>query len=357
MPAEVKDIIREEIREIKAYHVPDSGKMIKLDAMENPYTMPDSLMDEWLSLVRAAEINRYPDPAANKLSAVINKYMGLPKNNSSILGNGSDELIQILAMAVAKPGVKILAPEPGFVMYSMISTFTRVEYIGVPLKENFSLDIDLMLQEIQTHQPAVIFLAYPNNPTGNLFLDEDIVKILNVADGLVVVDEAYHPFACTSFMPRLSEFDNLLVMRTVSKMGLAGLRLGYLAGSDKWIAELDKIRLPYNINVLTQVTAEFALKNSDVFEQQAKIIRDQRDWLFDKLSQFSQFNVFPSRANFILLRVIKGDAQDIFENLKKHGILIKNSHSAGGVLTQCLRITVGKPEENKALIDALAKCI
>ncbi|MCW9048429.1 MAG: histidinol-phosphate transaminase [Gammaproteobacteria bacterium] len=365
MPDLRKNLIREEIQALNAYHVPDPGDMIKLDAMENPYHMPEALKAEWLGVIEHAEINRYPDPAATKLSTVLKTYMGVPENNSSvngcansiILGNGSDELIQIMAMAVAKTGRKILAPEPGFVMYNMIATFTGLEYLGVPLNEGFSLDMPLMLNAIKTHQPVLIFLAYPNNPTGNLFSDSDIVQILNAAEGLVVVDEAYHPFACCSFMSRLGEFDNLLVMRTVSKMGLAGLRLGLLAGPDKWISEFDKIRLPYNINILTQLTAEFALKHAEVFEQQAATIREQREWLFNELSCFSQFDVFPSRANFILLRVLQGDASLIFEDLKKRGILIKNSHSAGGILTQCLRITVGKPEENKLLVGALKECL
>jgi len=351
------NLIRPEIQTINAYHVPDSEGMIKLDAMENPYAMPEEIMDEWLVLIKQAEINRYPDPSASKLSVVLKQYMGVPSGNSMILGNGSDELIQIMAMAVTQPGRKILAPEPGFVMYNMISTFTGLDYIGVPLKDDFALDMPAMLEAIQIHQPALIFLAYPNNPTGNLFLVSEIEQILNVAEGLVVVDEAYHPFACVSFMSRLGEFDNLLVMRTVSKMGLAGLRLGLLAGPDKWISEFDKIRLPYNINSLTQVTAEFALTHAQVFEQQAKIIREQRAWLFDELTKFAQFQVFPSCANFILLRILQGDASQIFECLKHHGILIKNSHSAGGALTQCLRITVGLPEENKALIATLKGCI
>lgn len=361
----VSNLIRKEIQAINAYHVPDSGDMIKLDAMENPYHMPEELMVEWLDLVKQAEINRYPDPSASKLSAVLKSYMEVPESissshankNSIILGNGSDELIQIMAMAVAKPGAKILAPEPGFVMYNMIATFTGLEYLGVPLKTDFSLDMPAMLDAIKKHQPALIFIAYPNNPTGNLFAENEIEQILDAAQGLVVVDEAYHPFACTSFMPRLGEFNNLLVMRTVSKMGLAGLRLGLLAGPDKWISEFDKIRLPYNINILTQVTAEFALKHAEVFEKQAATIREQREWMFKELSCFAQFSVFPSRANFILLRVLQGDASDIFEGLKKRGVLIKNSHSAGGVLTQCLRITVGKPEENASLIKALKACL
>jgi len=360
MSEKVDKLIRKEILSLQAYHVPNPGEMIKLDAMENPYHMPVALMDEWLCLIKQAEINRYPDPSAAKLSAALEEYMEVPNKISSvknriILGNGSDELIQILAMAVAKPGSKILAPEPGFVMYNMIATFVGMEYIGVALMNDFSLDMPAMLSAIKTHQPALIFLAYPNNPTGNLFSADDIVEIISTAEGLVVVDEAYHPFACESFMTRVGEFDNLLVMRTVSKMGLAGLRLGLLAGPEKWINELDKIRLPYNINILTQVTAQFAIKHADIFEAQAKIIREQREWLFNELSQFVQFEVYQSRANFILLKVLEGDATKIFEDLKQRGILIKNSHSAGGVLTQCLRVTVGKPEENIALINVLKK--
>ena len=353
----MSDIIRPEIRALNAYHVADPGEMIKLDAMENPYHMPESLQDEWLSLVRQAELNRYPDPSAQALSKVLVEYMEVPKNNSIVLGNGSDELIQMISMAVAQPGRKIMAPEPGFVMYRMIAKFVGMEYLGVPLQEDFSLDMAAMLKVIKEQQPSLIFLAYPNNPTGNLFAEEEIIEILKVSEGLVVVDEAYHPFACTSFMSRLGEFDNLLVMRTVSKMGLAGLRLGLLAGPDKWISEFDKIRLPYNVNILTQVTAEFALKHSDVFEEQATLIREQRDWLFEELQSFSQFQVFPSRANFILLRVLEGDANLIFECLKEQGILIKNMHPAGGVLSQCLRITVSTEEENQALISALDECV
>lgn len=357
----MSDLIRKEIQALNAYHVADPGDMIKLDAMENPYHMPEALMDEWLGLVKKAEINRYPDPSAQKLTAMLRSYMGVPGDNSTgistILGNGSDELIQMLAMAVSKPGRKILAPAPGFVMYSMIATFVSMEYVGVPLQEDFSLDMPAMLKAIKTHQPALIFLAYPNNPTGNLFAEEEIIEILNTAEGLVIVDEAYHPFACSSFMPRLGEFNNLLVMRTVSKMGLAGLRLGLLAGPDKWLSEIDKVRLPYNINILTQVTAEFALKHADVFENQASIIREQREWLFNELNKCSQFEVFPSKANFILMRVVVGDASDIFESLKKQGVLIKNMHPAGGVLSQCLRVTVGAPEENQALITAIFKAV
>ncbi len=353
----MSDLIREEIQAINAYHVADPGDMIKLDAMENPYSIPEALQHQWLDRVKAAQINRYPDPSAAKLTAILRDYMGVPEGNSIILGNGSDEIIQIMAMAVAAPDRMIMAPEPGFVMYKMIATFAGMNYLGVPLQDDFSLDMPAMLRAIKEHQPAIIFLAYPNNPTGNLFAEEDIVEIVKAAEGLVVIDEAYHPFACTSFMSRLGEFDNLLVMRTVSKMGLAGLRLGLLAGSPKWLNEFDKVRLPYNINILTQVTAEFALQHAEVFEQQAALIREQREWLLLQLAEIEQFEVFPSRANFILLRVKQGDAQAIFESLMQQGVLIKNLHPAGGALSQCLRLTVGTPQENQAMLEALKKAI
>ncbi len=353
----MSDLIRKEIQALSAYHVADPGDMIKLDAMENPYAIPEELKQEWLDAVRDAPVNRYPDPSAKQLTETLRSYMGIGESNSILLGNGSDEIIQMMAMAVAQPGRCILAPEPGFVMYRMIATFCGMDYVGVPLQEDFSLDMPAMLEAINAHQPALIFLAYPNNPTGNLFDEEQVVEIIRAAQGIVIIDEAYNPFACASFMPRLGEFDNLVVMRTVSKMGLAGLRLGLLAGPEKWLGEFDKVRLPYNINVLTQVTAEFALKHANVFEQQATILREQREWLFQQLSAFEAFKVFPSRANFILVRVLEGDATQIFEGLKASGVLIKNMHPAGGMLNQCLRFTVGTPEENQALLTALKSLV
>ena len=214
-----------------------------------------------------------------------------------------------------------------------------------------------MLDAIKTHQPALIFIAYPNNPTGNLFDEQAIIEIIQATQGLVVIDEAYHPFACTSFMCRTVEFDNLLVMRTVSKMGLAGLRLGLLVGAKKWINEFNKVRLPYNINILTQVSGVFAIQHADVFEQQASSIREQREWMFNVLNTMDDLEVYPSQANFILFRLKKAKAEQVFNGLKDEGILIKNMNPAGGMLQQCLRVTIGMPEENKIFIYSLKKII
>ena len=247
--------------------------------------------------------------------------------------------------------------DPGFVMYKMIANFVGINYVGVPLTEDFLLDMDNTRQAIKQYQPAIIFIAYPNNPSANCYNDKDIEEIISLAPGMVVLDEAYHPFAQTSFMSRLVEYDNLLVMRTVSKMGLAGLRLGLLCGQSEIINEIDKIRLPYNINVLTQITTEFVLDNIEELDQQAKKIRDERELLLEVMHAIPGLKVFPSQANFILFRVLDANrnrnVNDVFDSIKKSGVLIKNMKANTGLLKNCLRVTVGTPEENKAFLAAL----
>lgn len=345
--------VRPEIRAISAYHVPDPGKLIKLDAMENPYTWPAEMVEEWLALLKQTHVNRYPDPAARGLTAELRKAMDVPEDMGVLLGNGSDEIIQILALALGGEGRAVLAPEPGFVMYRMIATFSGMDYVGVPLQENFSLDLPAMLEAIEEHDPAVIYLAYPNNPTGNLFDEGEIEAIIRAANAVVVVDEAYHAFAGKSYMSRLGEFDNLLVMRTVSKLGLAGLRLGLLAGPQPWLDEFDKVRLPYNINVLTQASAEFALSHLAVFDEQTRLIREERTRLLAEMGKLAGLTVYPSAANFILFRVPQGRADAVFESIKQGGVLIKNMKATSGPLADCLRVTVGTPEENDAFLAGL----
>lgn len=346
--------VRPEIRALSAYHVPDPGNMIKLDAMENPYHWPEEMMNEWFDVLKNVELNRYPDPSAKKLTEQLRIAMQVPEDAGIILGNGSDELIQMIAMAMSGDEKSILSVEPGFVMYRMIATFAGMEYIGVPLNEDFSLNETAVLNAIDVNEPAIIFIAYPNNPTGNLFDRETLIKIIQAAPGVVIIDEAYHAFAGDSFMPLVSEYPNLLVMRTVSKMGLAGLRLGLLAGNPEWLHEFDKVRLPYNINILTQASAEFAMKHLPVLDKQTQQICDDRELLFEQLNKIEGLQVFPSKANFILIRVKENQAEKIFTELKEKGVLIKNLNPAGGHLKDCLRITVGKPEENKKLLDVLS---
>jgi histidinol-phosphate aminotransferase len=350
----VHDRVRAEIRALRAYGVADARDLIKLDAMENPYTWPEEIREAWLEHLRAVDVNRYPDPEARALQARLREVMEVPPDQAVLLGNGSDELIQMILLAMALPDAVVLAPTPGFVMYEMTARFAGMKFVGVPLRaDDFALDREAMLAAIREHDPAVIFLAWPNNPTGNLFDRADIEAILLAASGLVVVDEAYHAFADASFMDRLGEFDNLVVMRTVSKLGLAGLRLGLLAGPAPWLNEFNKVRLPYNINVLTQATAEFVLGRREWLEQQTAHIRSERARVAEALDSMPAVQHWPSDANFILFRVDRASAGDIHAGLLASGVLIKNLDGGDPLLAGCLRVTIGTPQENDAFLAAL----
>ncbi|MBI4756491.1 MAG: histidinol-phosphate transaminase [Betaproteobacteria bacterium] len=353
--ASPQTLVRPEILALSAYHVPPAAGMVKLDAMENPYRLPAEAARSVGRLAAETELNRYPDPSAAELKSVLRAAMGVPAGAELLLGNGSDEIIQIIAMALARPGATLLAPEPGFVMYRMIATFCGLRYVGVPLAEDFALDRAAVLAAMGAHRPAVVFLAWPNNPTGNLFDAGDVADIIRAAPGLVVVDEAYHAFAGASFMARLGEFPNLLVMRTLSKLGLAGLRLGLLAGAPAWLEEFDKLRLPYNINVLTQALAAQLLRDPRVLTDQAAAIIAERTVLLTALRGIPGVRAWDSAANFILLRV--ADAPGVFARLKAQGVLIKNLHGSHAQLANCLRVTVGTPEENARFIETLRQIL
>lgn len=353
-------LLRQEVLDLHAYHVPDSSGYIKLDAMENPYLVPPALRGEIAEAVAAAAINRYPDPGAVALKEKIRTAIGLPEGVELLLGNGSDELIQLLVLGLNKPGATMLSVEPSFVMYKMIATFTGMRYVGVPLITNFgtadfSLDLPAILTAIERERPALIFLAYPNNPTGNLFSAEAVAQIIAASPGLVVLDEAYYAFASDSFIPHLMRYTNLLVMRTFSKLGMAGLRLGFLAGSAAWLGQLEKLRLPYNVGVLPQLVAEILLSHHELLLQQAEQIKRDRAKLFQQLSEIAAVRVYTSEANFLLFRVANAGA--IFDGLKQRGVLIKNLNGGHPILKDCLRVTVGTPEENERFMIALTESI
>jgi histidinol-phosphate aminotransferase len=353
-------LLRREILDLHPYHVPDSVGYTKLDAMENPYLLPSALRREIADAVASADINRYPDPDPLSLKQKIRDVTGLPGNRGVLLGNGSDELIQLLAMAVNKPGATLLSVEPSFVMYKMIATFVGMRYVGVPLlsdcgTEDFSLDLPATLAAIRREQPALVFLAYPNNPTGNLFSAQDVIQIIGASPGLVVVDEAYYAFASDSFIPHLENYPNLLVMRTFSKLGMAGLRLGFLAGDTAWLEQLEKLRLPYNVGVLPQLVAGKLLEHHDVLLQQAEQIRQNRAELYRQLNEIAAVRVYPSEANFLLFRV--ANATKIFNCLKQRGVLIKNLHGGHPMLNNCLRVTIGTPDECAKFAKALMESI
>ncbi|MDD5460614.1 MAG: histidinol-phosphate transaminase [Methylococcales bacterium] len=353
----VASVFRKEVLAMSAYKVADAQGLIKLDAMENPYDWPEDIKKDWLETLKDCPLNRYPDPEARQLVQTIRRLNRIPDQFDVLLGNGSDEIIQLLLMAL--PGTAgVLAPVPGFVMYKQLSDCLGLAFQGISLlPETFDLDLPAMLTFIGQHQPSVIFLAYPNNPTGNLFSETSIREVIEASQGLVVIDEAYAPFAGASFIDSLAQYDNLLIMRTVSKLGLAGLRLGYIVGNPRIIQQLNKIRLPYNINSLTQLSADFALSRKTLFDEQTQQICAERTVVLEQLDELDGITAYPSAANFILFRTADKKASDIFSSIKQQGVLIKDMSSQGGLLSDCLRVTIGKPEENRAFLAALKKSL
>ena len=347
-----EDLIRPEILALKAYPVASAEGMVKLDAMENPYSLPEPLRRELAAALARVDVNRYPTPSPQKLREAIARRMSVPAGMEVLLGNGSDELIQMLITALARPGAAMMYPAPTFVMYAMGATFSGMRAVPVPLREDFSLDADAFIARMQAENPALVFLAYPNNPTGVLYPEQDVVKIIRACQGIVVLDEAYHVFAGKSFLPRLAEFDNLVVIRTVSKLGLAGIRLGYLVGRPEWVAQLDKVRPPYNVSVLTQAAALFMLERLEVLEEQAARIVSERSKLGEVLKGLKGLTVYPSEANFFLIRV--PDADRTYAALKAQNVLVRNLNPG---IRNCLRVTVGTPEENRILVTALREAL
>ena len=350
--------IRQDVQSMQAYAIQDAVGMVKLDAMENPMRLPPDLQKALGERLGALALNRYPDGRVNDLRQALAQYAGMPEGHDIMLGNGSDELIALLAMACDVPGASILAPLPGFVMYAMSAQLQGLVFHGVPLTADFELDEVAMLAAIAEHKPAVVYLAYPNNPTGNLWRDEAIESIVlaqGEQGGLVVLDEAYQPFASKSYIDRLGRHSHVLLMRTLSKFGLAGVRLGYMMGPKALVAEIDKVRPPYNISVLNCECALFALEHAQVFADQAALLRAQRSRLLQALALLPGVTPFPSEANMVLARV--PDAAKTFEGLKARGVLIKNVSKMHPLLANCLRLTVGTALENDQLLAALKESL
>jgi len=353
----VRRRVRKEIADRSAYDVIPAAGRIKLDAMESPYVWPPALQTEWLSTLRQVELNRYPDPTAFELCEDLRRWSGLEGATGILVGNGSDELIQMIIMALGGPARPVLAPEPTFGMYRINAEVLGSPFVGVPLSDRFAIDRAALLSAIEAHDPGCIFLAYPNNPTGNLFERETIEAAIDAANGLVIVDEAYQPYCGQTFLNEMPGKGHLAVLRTFSKLGLAGLRLGFLTGPEPWLAEINKVRLPYNVSVLAQASARFALSHVDWFTQQAEKVCAERRRLHNSLQELSGLRVYPSAANFLLFRVSEGTASWVFDSLLQQNILIKNLDGQHDRLRDCLRVTVGTSAENDLFLEALSAAI
>ena len=346
--------IRQDVQGMHGYAIQPSAGLIKLDAMENPFRLPPELQRELGDRLGRVAINRYPAQCVADVAAALSRHIQLPAGCKLIVGNGSDELIDILSVACDVPGAVVLAPLPGFVMYEMSARLRGLRFVGVALSAGFELDEAAMLSAIEAQRPAITYIAYPNNPTANLFDDaviDRIVAAVGEQQGLVVFDEAYQPFSSRSWLQRMAAHPHVLVLRTLSKFGLAGVRLGYLCGHAELIDEIDKVRPPYNVSALNAEAALFALEHADEYARQATVLRGERARLQAALAGLPGVKAFPSDANMILIRV--PDSKRAFEGLKARGVLVKHIAGLHPLLANCLRLTVGAPPENDAMIQAL----
>lgn len=348
---DIERIIKKEVLTQEAYPAEERPFRIKLDANENPYPLRSSLKRLILERLEGVSLNRYPAPGSPGLRAAFARYYGVDEE-MVIIGNGSDELIQILMTAVgASAPCIILYPVPTFAMYRIISLNTGHRVVEVPLNDRFDLDEDAMIAAIAETDPSLIILSYPNNPTGGCFDRMVIERILSASGGIVVVDEAYGNFSGKTFLHDLDRWDNLVVLRTLSKVGLAALRLGILVASPSLVRQLNKVRLPYNVNIFSQVVGEVFVEHSDQFLGSVEKIIADRTWLSEELAAIEGITPYPSDANFILFSCITGK-DDIYGKLLDEGILIK-SFASPAVLRDCMRVTVGTTEENGEFVESL----
>ncbi len=341
---DIRKLVKKDVSLLKAYNAKEIPCRIKLDANESPFGFGDAL-----KYVAGIRTNRYPDPEAKTLKRLIAKDLGMNPENI-LFGNGSDELIYYLITTFGGP---VSYPVPTFTMYGIIGQALGEKKIEIPLDKDFDLDIVRFLTAIRKEKPKLIFLSSPNNPTGNCFSTDRILKIVEASRGIVIVDEAYQPFSSeTGMLPLLKDYRNLIIMRTLSKIGLAALRLGFLIACPEIIDEVNKVRLPFNVNSFSQAIASAAMRRKKEFRRSIKTIVSERDKLFSEMGQIAGITPFPSEANFILFRV--NDPDYVYTALLKKGILVRNIKDA---VRGCLRVTVGTPKENSAFLKALKEIV
>ena len=355
MNNKINSFLRDDIDSLKEYKIIDSKNMIKLDAMENPFDLDLNFEINGLPS-GSSNLNRYPDADCINLRKKLRSKHKLENKFDIIIGNGSDELIQLICLTFLKKENVIMSPSPSFSMYQKISKVLGLKFKEVPLRKDFSLNVNLILEKIIKFNPAIIFLAYPNNPTGNLWSKKDIIEIIKQSNGIVVIDEAYGAFSGESFISEIGRFENLVIMKTLSKIGFAGIRVGYLLGENSLISNINKLRLPFNINSVSQKISEISIDNIEHLDSQIKEIIELKEILISKMQEIDKIETYSSKTNFVLFRILDGSADDIFNSLVSSNILIKNMSDSAG-LENCLRVTVGSRKENNLFIQSLKKSL
>ena len=337
------------IKDFKSYKTETTPCRIKLSSNENPFELPEWIKEKIAKEVKKIPFQRYPDPTAKKLKEVIADFYSVKPENL-VLGNGSDELIQLLTIIVGNINQPVMYPVPTFPMYQVSADIVGREKVEFNLDENFQLkkeEIDKALEK----KPILAFFASPNNPTGNTF-DRNLIKYTAEKEVFTVVDEAYIDFSDKEdFVKEALKRENLVILRTMSKIGLAGIRLGVLIANEKIASEIDKARPPFNITYPTQVIGEIVLtEGREEIKKQIKIIKEEREKTISQVKNIKGVKVYPSDANFFLIKV--PDGNKIHKKLIEKGILVRNmSHLPK--MENCLRVSIGKPEENKAFVEAL----
>jgi len=347
---DIKNLVRKEVLNQEAYCASSVPCRIRLDANENPYTLSASQKSKIIESLEKVPLNRYPEPGSPELRRGFAGLYGVDED-MLIVGNGSDELIQLLLIAVKGGASGVMIPVPTFAMYKISALNTGHRVIEVPLDDRFDLDVDSMLEIIKNRSPELVFLSYPNNPTGNCFNPGKIEAVIRASSGIVVVDEAYFNFAGRTFLPYLDKYDNLAVLKSLSKAGLAAMRIGIFIGCPLLAKELNKVRLPYNLNAFSQIIARFYVENEADFQKQADKVAGKREDLFRGLSKIDGIRPYPSDANFILFNC-SFDTGSVYKGLIKREILIRK-FNAPGILGSCMRVTVGNCKENDEFLEAL----
>jgi histidinol-phosphate aminotransferase len=357
-PEDIEGLLRPELKAMDAYipieptdvlsqraKIPKE-KVIKLDGNENPYGCSPRVKQ---ALANYAYYHLYPDPEQRELRKALEEYTGISQQHI-LAGSGSDELIDLVLRLFIEPGDRVINCPPTFGMYPFSTDVCGGEVVSIPRKQDFSID-DIAVKEAMDKRTKVIFIASPNNPSGNVTPEETILKLLNSAS-VVVIDEAYFEFSGITVAPLVPNFANLIVLRTFSKWaGLAGLRVGYGIFPANMVKYLMKIKQPYNVNAAAQVAALESLKDMSYLRNTINAIIDERERLLTRLSRLDWLRAYPSQANFILCSVLNGKARTIYKELQKKGIFIRYFDTPQ--LKDCLRISVGKPEHTDALISAL----
>jgi histidinol-phosphate aminotransferase len=351
---DLANLVRPNVKSLKAYHVDNHDCKIKLHANENPFQLPSEILDLISYSFKDFQFNRYPDPACKSLRETISKITDIPAQNL-VVGNGSDELLQLILQVFCEPGDGVAFPDPSFAMYSILAKSMDLKPVPFSLNDQWDFKAESFLDLAEKTKTKVVFFSYPNNPTGNCFSAVEIEKALNNFKGIVVLDEAYFDFAQKTFKNHLETNNNLILLRSLSKIGLAALRVGFAAAPPLIIEELNKIRLPYNSNSVSQMVAQEALNQFHLIQKQIDLIIQERNHLFNELSKIKEIEAFPSDSNFLLFKTSQ-NSSELFQKLAQNDILLRDL-SSHPRLKNCLRVTIGTPEENSNFLKEIKQIL